>query len=125
MQALPDLSKSEQNRMCLSRETLEGLRMTGKCECSLLLLVLSGNNIFYFCHIVKSITEMVPYLLDVPGVSYVLTERFNQDPLESFFGKQRMRGGYNNNHNVKTFLKKYPVPAGTRICSPKTHARQL
>ena len=44
MQALPDLSKSEQNRMCLSRETLEGLRMTGKCECSLLLLVLSCNN---------------------------------------------------------------------------------
>ena len=48
---------------------------------------------------------MVPYLLDVPGVSYVLTERFNQDPLESFFGKQRMRGGYNDNPNVKTFLK--------------------
>ena len=24
-----DLSKSEQNRLCLSRETLEGLRMTG------------------------------------------------------------------------------------------------
>lgn len=49
--------------------------------------------------------EMIPFLLDVKGVKYVLTEKFNQDPLESFFGKQRMRGGSNDNPNVATFLK--------------------
>ena len=35
----------------------------------------------------------------------MLTEKFCQDPLESFFGKQRMKGGSNDNPNVATFLK--------------------
>ena len=39
-----------------------------------------------------------------PGVQYVLSAKLNQDSLESFFGKQRMRGGYSDNPNVATFL---------------------
>ena len=35
---------------------------------------------------------------------FLLSERFNQDPLESFFGQQRARGGRSDNPNVKTFL---------------------
>ena len=44
------------------------------------------------------------YLLQQPGVQYVLTAKLSQDSLESFFGKQRMRGGYSDNPNVATFL---------------------
>ena len=36
--------------------------------------------------------------------SRVLSERFCQDPLESFFGKQRYKGGRNENPSVKEFL---------------------
>ena len=34
----------------------------------------------------------------------MLTAKLTQDSLESFFGKQRMRGGYSDNPNVATFL---------------------
>ena len=35
---------------------------------------------------------------------FVLSERFNQDPLESFFGQQRACGGRNDNPNTRMFL---------------------
>ena len=41
--------------------------------------------------------------LGKPGL-FLLSERFSQDPLESFFGQQRARGGRSDNPNVKTFL---------------------
>ena len=53
----------------------------------------------------NSFVELVKYLLSYPGVSYVLSEKLCQDPLESFFGKQRMRGGYCDNPTVQSFLK--------------------
>ena len=34
----------------------------------------------------------------------LLSERFNQDPLESFFDQQRARGGRCDNPNVRNFL---------------------
>ena len=34
----------------------------------------------------------------------MLTAKLSQDSFESFFGKQRMRGGYSDNPNVATFL---------------------
>ena len=43
------------------------------------------------------------YLLSYPGVK-VFSERFNQDNLESFFGKQRSRGGRCDNPTVKDFV---------------------
>jgi len=54
---------------------------------------------------VCSLTELIPILLSIPGVSYVLTEKFCQDPLESYFGKQRYRGGWNDNPSVKQYLE--------------------
>ena len=53
----------------------------------------------------NSFVELVKYLLAFPGVKYVLSEKLCQDPLESFFGKQRMRGGYCDNPTVQSFLK--------------------
>ena len=34
----------------------------------------------------------------------MLSEKLNQDPLESYFGKQRARGGRSDNPNSRTFL---------------------
>ena len=34
-----------------------------------------------------------------------LSEKVSQDPLEKFFGRQRLRGGVNDNPNVFQFLK--------------------
>ena len=76
-----DLSKSEINRRCLSRETLEGLRITGYFTFLLVLAIL-------FLPVVHSFVELTKYLLDQPGVFYFLSEKLCQDPLESFFGKQ-------------------------------------
>ena len=44
------------------------------------------------------------YLLPQKPGLFLLSERLNQDPLESFFGQQRARGGRSDNPNVKTFL---------------------
>ena len=43
-------------------------------------------------------------LISLPGVQFLLSERFSQDPLESFFGKQRARGRYNDNPTVEQYL---------------------
>ena len=51
-----------------------------------------------------SFVEVIPILLSVPGVISVLSKRFCQDPLESFFGKQRYKGGRNEKPSVKEFL---------------------
>ena len=51
-----------------------------------------------------SFIELSKILLGVPGVSYLLSEKFCQDPVESLFGKQRACGGRNENPTVKQFL---------------------
>ena len=48
---------------------------------------------------------MARYLLGLKPGLFVLSERFNQDPLESFFGQQRARGGRSDNPNIKRFLE--------------------
>ena len=48
-------------------------------------------------HAVKSFTELGPQLLRLPGVKYLLSEVFSQDPLERYFSRQRHRGGSNEN----------------------------
>ena len=55
-------------------------------------------------NIVNAFTELTRFLLKQPGVHYVLSAKLTQDSLESFFGKQRMRGGYCDIPNVSTFL---------------------
>ena len=47
--------------------------------------------------------ELVPVLLGIPGVQFVLSEKLCQDPVESFFGKQRAAGGRCDNPTVKQF----------------------
>ena len=51
-----------------------------------------------------SFVEMGRYLLKYPGVKFLFSERFTQDPLESFFGQQQQRGGGSNNPNTLDFM---------------------
>ena len=54
---------------------------------------------------VKSFIGLSEYVFStIPGVRYIMSEKLCQDPLEGFFGKQRMRGGYNDNPTVQSFL---------------------
>ena len=52
---------------------------------------------------VISFVEMAKFLLNLPGTKFLLSERFCQDPLESFFGHQRSKGGRNDNPTVQQF----------------------
>ena len=52
----------------------------------------------------NSFLDVSKYLLCYPGVKAIFSERFNQDPLESFFGKQRSHGGYCENPTVRDFV---------------------
>ena len=58
-------------------------------------------------HAVKSFVEMARYLLSQPGEERLtlLSERFSQDPLENYFGKQRARGGRCDNPTLKESLQ--------------------
>ncbi|XP_035690813.1 uncharacterized protein LOC118425822 [Branchiostoma floridae] len=76
----PNLSKDDRNRMCLSKQTLEGLRIT-----------------------VASFTTLTKVLLQEDGVRYVLSEKFTQDPLEQHFSKQRHRCGANEHPTVMEY----------------------
>ena len=55
--------------------------------------------------LVFSFCDMAKFLLSQPGVGYILSERFNQDPVECFFGQQRSRGQRNDNPSVQQFMQ--------------------
>lgn len=78
----PGFDKLAREKMMISQETIEGLKMA-----------------------VYSFIELGRYLLSQKSGLFILSERFNQDPLEAFFGQQRSRGGRNDNPNVKQFLE--------------------
>jgi len=48
---------------------------------------------------------MAKFLLSQPNVGYLLSERFNQDTVESYFGQQRSRGQRNDNPSEQQFLQ--------------------
>ena len=52
----------------------------------------------------SSLDGMTKYLLSLKPGLYVLSDRFNQDPLEHYFGVQRGRCGRSDNPNTRTFL---------------------
>uniref|UniRef100_A0A1X7STK4 Uncharacterized protein n=1 Tax=Amphimedon queenslandica TaxID=400682 RepID=A0A1X7STK4_AMPQE len=51
-----------------------------------------------------SFIELIRYIFTIPGVKSFLSENISQDPLEKFFGRQRQRGGVNENPTTKQFL---------------------
>lgn len=47
---------------------------------------------------------MARFLLSRKGPKYILTECFNQDPVEIYFGQQRARGHRSDNPSVHQFM---------------------
>ena len=74
---------SEKALMQLSRETLEGLHITGETSHTPIYFVICT---YYFT--VKLITSVIRYLMSLPEVKghYLLSERFSQDPIENYSG---------------------------------------
>ena len=71
--------KSEKQKMFMSSQTYEGLKIT-----------------------VHSVIELVKFLI-MHKVLYMLTERFCQDPLENYFGRQRSSGARKSNPSLYDF----------------------
>ena len=94
-----DLQELKKATMMLSRETIQGLTMTGMYIMSLHLC-----NLLFIIILVNSVMDLIKYSLKIPGVKYFLTGHLNQDSVESFFGQQRMQGGRCDNPTVKSFL---------------------
>ena len=99
---MPDLKASKKQKLMLSKETMEGLRITGinllQFNVILMLLQITGiSPIHVYYTAVKSFCELGPQLLKLNGVKYLLSEVFSQDPLERYFARQRHRGGSNEN----------------------------
>lgn len=102
MKGRQGFTPAQKQMMQLSRETLEGLRVTGMDHQTILVIILQ---ILTMCILtVLSFVEVTTLLLAVPGVQFLLSEKFCQDPLEAFFGKQRYKGGRNDNPSVKEFV---------------------
>lgn len=56
--------------------------------------------------LVKAFCELIEFIFTkIPGVKFFFSEKLCQDPLESFFGNQRMHGGSNDNPNVAAFIQ--------------------
>lgn len=114
--SIPGLKAAEKQRMCLSRETRKGLKITINDLCLYCWgIVLQAVCLFPPCA-VMAFTELGPKLLKVPGVSYLLSEDFSQDPLERYFSRQRHRGGSNENptalqvpYNAATLLQQSSI----------------
>ena len=66
----------------------------------------------------KAFTEMSKYLLNTSGVHFILSERFTQDPLESFFGHQRQRGGGRDNPTAQQFMQDTQSIRVQHSCKP-------
>ena len=56
-------------------------------------------------YLAKLFVVMAKYLLTQPGIKFLLSERFSEDPVELFLGKQRAQSGYNDIPTVQQFLR--------------------
>ncbi|XP_071476835.1 uncharacterized protein [Diadema antillarum] len=77
---VPGLKAADRQKLCLSKATLDGLRLT-----------------------VRSFVQLAKELLLEDGVEFVLSEKFSQDPLEEYFSRQRGVGGRFDNPDVHQF----------------------
>ena len=77
--AQPSLKKKERNKLQLSKETRLGSQITGKLMHKLLYCI------NFFIALVNTFVELTPKLLSEGGCEYVLSDVFNQDPIEIYF----------------------------------------
>ena len=53
---------------------------------------------------VHALHDLAKQLLSEDGLDYLLSDKFNQDPLQEHFGKQRPRGGSNENPSLRQYM---------------------
>ena len=58
-----------------------------------------------FIALVNSFVELTPKLPSEGGCEYVLSEVFNQDPIEIYFSRQQHRGGSNEDPSVQELFQ--------------------
>ena len=107
-----DLDTYEKERRQLSRETLEGIRITGtsnKAANSLNLKKYLQTILFIPYLLVYSFIELVQDLFTDEHITSFLSKRIQQDPLEKYFGKQRQRGRVNENPSVGVYEKRASI----------------
>lgn len=93
-----DLAKSVKNQYIISRQTMDGLKITTVS----------------FIHLAKEI-------LSLPEVQFLLPEKLNQDRLETFFGKMRRGCGDTDNPTVDQIRQRILtlIVAGQCFIAPK------
>lgn len=79
-----DVSEKERKKYFISDQTWEGLQIC-----------------------VNSFVEVVQFALQIPGVDYVVATKFNQDPIEKFFGKLRQQRGAYGAFSCNEFQQSY------------------
>ena len=100
----PGFTAAQKALMCISKETIEGLHITGESYIGVFGTLTMRCT---FCSAVKSFVEVVRYLTTLPEAKgqYVLSECFSQDPLENYFGQVRAKGGRCENPTAKSTLE--------------------
>lgn len=95
-------TKAAKKRMLLSQETLEGIHFTSM---SIILYGCACMNVHMVILLAHSFIELLPLILDIPGVNIFFSAKLNQDPLEKHFGQLRQRGATNDNPTVEEAMK--------------------
>lgn len=95
-----ELSNTKKKKRLLSRETLDGIHLTGTMKCYFMSCT---HECIFFA--VNAFVELVPTIFKTEGVKFFLSEHVSQDPLEKFFGVQRQRGRDNENPDMQSFCK--------------------
>ena len=72
---------------------------------------------------VNSFVEVVKFSLNIPGVSYVVATKFNQDSLEKCFGKVRQKRGAYGAFTCKEFNQSYSCSVFSESHAIKTVRR--
>ena len=72
---------------------------------------------------VNSFVEVVKFSLNIPGVSYVVATKCNQDSLEKFFGKVRQKSGAYGAFTCKEFNQSYSCSVFSESHAIKTVQR--
>lgn len=85
---------------------------------------LNGLNPPCFEGLVQTLRGILMLYEDIysSGNKFLLTGRFNQDPLENLFGVLRHRGGYNSNPSAKEFRRNLQHAISIRLLDPPDNA---
>ena len=73
-----NFTTGERHKMCLSQETLEGLRMTG-------IIIASYKVLFFVHHAANSFVQMARYLLRLPGTMFSPVREILSGPTRVIF----------------------------------------